>query len=203
MGEFLRCIEPILREEGGLSNLPDDPGGLTHYGISQRSYPHLNIAELTRDDAKALYQRDYWLPIGGALLPVGLDLMMLDCAIHQGASTAIRLLQQALRIRDDGLLGPETLSAAKAAMPTLLESYAAERALRYEFNPNELRFGRGRRNWRPGCQRRIWAMPMPICRWPMKWKNAIRTTPASSAPASGRYSACPGWWKAPAMTPPM
>ncbi len=143
MGDFHRCISVILGEEGGIANHRKDPGGLTNYGISQRSYPTLNIAALTLDDAKAIYRRDYWNPIRGDELPSGLDLLMLDSAINQGVVTAINLLQQALHIADDGLLGPQTLAAANSAMPNLLDDFAAERALRYEFNRNEETFGRG------------------------------------------------------------
>ena len=143
MGDFHRCIDRILAEEGGLSAHPADPGGLTNYGISQRSYPTLDIAALTLSEAQALYRRDYWQPLHGDLLPPGLDLLMLDCAINQGPTTAVKLLQQALHIQDDGLLGPKTLSAAAVAMPGLLDAFAAERALRYEFNRNEVVFGRG------------------------------------------------------------
>ena len=143
MGDFHRCIDRILAEEGGLSDHPADPGGLTNYGISKRSYPTLDIAGLTLDDAKALYRRDYWQPLHGDQLPDGLDLLLLDCAVNQGPVTAIKLLQRTLRIRDDGLIGPETLTAAFAAMPGLLDAFAAERALRYEMNQNEATFGRG------------------------------------------------------------
>ena len=143
MGDFHRCIDLVLAEEGGLSDHPADPGGLTNYGISQRAYPTLDIAALTLDAAQALYRRDYWQVLHGDQLPSGLDLLMLDCAINQGPVTAIKLLQQTLRIHDDGLIGPETLNAAAAAMPGLLDSFAAERALRYECNPNEATFGRG------------------------------------------------------------
>ena len=143
MGDFHRCIDRILAEEGGLSDHPADPGGLTKYGISQRSYPTLDIAALTLADAQALYRRDYWQPLHGDSLPPGLDLLLLDCAINQGVITAIQLLQQALRIQDDGLIGPKTLSAAAVAMPGLLDAFTAERALRYEFNRNEAVFGRG------------------------------------------------------------
>ena len=143
MGDFHRCIDRILAEEGGLSNHPHDPGGLTNYGISQRAYPTLDIAALTLTDAQAIYHRDYWQPLHGDQLPSGLDLLLLDCAINQGVVTAIQLLQQALQIRDDGLIGPKTLSAAKRAMPGLLDAFTAERALRYEFNRNEAVFGRG------------------------------------------------------------
>ena len=143
MGDFHHCIDRILAEEGGLSAHPSDPGGLTNYGISQRSYPQLDIAALTLADAQALYRCDYWQPIHGDQLPPGLDLLVFDCAINQGPVTAIKLLQQVLQIRDDGLIGPKTLTAAAVAMPGLLDAFTAERALRYEFNRNEAVFGRG------------------------------------------------------------
>ena len=157
MGDFHRCISLILGEEGGIENHRKDPGGLTNYGISQRSDPTLNIAALTLDDAKAIYRRDYWTPIRGDELPSGLDLLMLDCAINQGVTTALQLLQQALRIQDDGLIGPQTLSAAEAAMPGLLDAFDAERALRYEFNRNEETFGRGWYRRLLRINRRAWA----------------------------------------------
>ena len=160
MGDFHRCIDRILAEEGGLSAHPADPGGLTHYGISQRSYPQLDIAALMLTDAKVLYHRDYWQPLHGDVLPASLDLL-LDCAINQGVTTAIQLLQQALRIQDDGLLGPKTLSAAERAMPGLLDAFTAERALRYEFNRNEAVFGRGWYRRLLRIHRHAWARVAP------------------------------------------
>ena len=161
MGDFHHCINRILAEEGGLSAHPADPGGLTNYGISQRSYPTLNIAALTLADAQALYRRDYWQPIHGDQLPDGLDVLLLDCAINQGPVTAIQLLQQALHIQDDGLLGPKTLSAAAVAMPGLLDAFTAERALRYEFNRNEVVFGRGWYRRLLRIHRHAWARVAP------------------------------------------
>ncbi|MCC7220140.1 MAG: peptidoglycan-binding protein, partial [Candidatus Contendobacter sp.] len=32
MGDFQHCIDRILAEEGGQSNHPADPGGLTKFG---------------------------------------------------------------------------------------------------------------------------------------------------------------------------
>ena len=143
MDTFPECLKIILAEEGGLSNHRQDPGGLTKFGISQRAYPHLDIANLTIEQASAIYQRDYWQPIRGDMLPAGLDLLMLDCAVNQGSATAILLLQTALGIKADGVIGPVTLTKASQAMPDLLITFAAERALRYEFNRNEETFGRG------------------------------------------------------------
>ena len=157
MGDFHRCISLILGEEGGIENHRKDPGGLTNYGISQRSYPTLNIAALTLDDAKAIYRRDYWNPIRGDELPSGLDLTLFDSAINQGPVTAIQLLQHALQIKADGRLGPITLAASFKAMPDLLDDFDAERALRYEFNRNEETFGRGWYRRLLRINRRAWA----------------------------------------------
>ena len=57
MHTFPDCISHVLAAEGGLVNDPKDPGGVTKFGISQRSYPALNIRELTPDDAKANFYR--------------------------------------------------------------------------------------------------------------------------------------------------
>lgn len=143
MGDFQHCIDRILAEEGGQSNHPADPGGLTKFGISQRAYPTRDIAHLTLADAEALYRRDYWQPIQGDQLPPGLDLLMLDCAVNQGVSAAIRLLRAALKLKEKGVLSLLTHAEAAQDMPGLLDAFAAERALRYEFNRNEESFGRG------------------------------------------------------------
>ena len=159
MGDFQRCIELILAEEGGLANHRRDPGGLTQYGISQRSYPDINIATLTRDAAIALYRRDYWNPVHGDELPAGLDLLLLDCAINQGPATAIKLLQEALGVTVDGIPGPITLTSARQAMPGLLGEFCALRAWRYEINRHEDAFGKGwfRRLFRQFALARDWS----------------------------------------------
>jgi lysozyme family protein len=46
------------RADGGLTT---DQGGLTKWGISQKAYPDLDIKNLTRENAVALYRKDYWL----------------------------------------------------------------------------------------------------------------------------------------------
>ena len=60
MSQFDRALDFVLRWEGGYSNDPDDPGGETKFGISRRAYPDVNIKDLTREGAAAIYKRDYW-----------------------------------------------------------------------------------------------------------------------------------------------
>jgi lysozyme family protein len=143
MGDFASCIDHILKEEGGYVHNPEDPGGETKYGISKRAYPHKDIAALTVEDAKDLYYRDYWSPVKGDDLPIGLDLLVFDGAVNQGVTTSVRLLQKALKLNADGVIGIVTLTAARKEMPRIINHFAAERALRYEFTRNEEIFGRG------------------------------------------------------------
>ena len=110
MGDFTRCIDVILAEEGGLSHHRRDPGGLTKFGISSRAYPQLDIARLTRDQAVSIYRADYWTPIRGDDLPPGLDLLVFDTAVNMGVITAAMLLQDALGVTMDGVIGPITLN---------------------------------------------------------------------------------------------
>lgn len=93
----------------------DDPGGLTKFGIDQRSHPHIDIRKLTKECAAAIYHRDYWLPIRAHELPTPLGEVVFDIAVNNGKSRAARWLQEALGVTADGFIGPVTLAAAKKA----------------------------------------------------------------------------------------
>lgn len=58
---FILIINKLLEYEGGYVNNPLDPGGETKFGISKKSYPKLNIMELTKTQAIEIYYRDYWI----------------------------------------------------------------------------------------------------------------------------------------------
>ena len=53
-------IKKTIGVEGGYVNDPVDPGGETKYGISKRSYPQVDIKNLTLDGAAEIYERDFW-----------------------------------------------------------------------------------------------------------------------------------------------
>ncbi|MDR1234266.1 MAG: hypothetical protein LBJ92_03930 [Holosporales bacterium] len=58
--KFDYALSKMLGNGGGYINNPDDPGGETKFGITKKSYPNVNIANLTIDQAKQIYYRDYW-----------------------------------------------------------------------------------------------------------------------------------------------
>ena len=105
---FDRAFQITVGVEGGYVNDPADPGGETKYGISHRAYPDIGIKALTLDQAKAIYQRDYWQAARCDRMPERIGHLVFDCAVHHGVKTAIKLLQRALRVADDGEFGPVT-----------------------------------------------------------------------------------------------
>lgn len=109
---FDDAFDRLIGHEGGYVNDPDDPGGETKYGISKRSYPHLNIAALTREDARAIYRRDFWERINGDELHDGVAYQLFDFAVNSGVDTAVRYLQRAVGVADDGVWGRVSRAAA-------------------------------------------------------------------------------------------
>jgi len=113
--QFLRCINRVLGNEGGYVNDPEDPGGETKWGICKRSYPNIDIKNLTRDQAIAIYYRDFWMKIHGNEISDGCAYQLLDAAVNSGCPQAIRFMQRALGVADDGHFGPVSMEAMRHA----------------------------------------------------------------------------------------
>lgn len=154
---FDSLIGMILLHEGGLADDPDDPGGITKYGISLRSYPHLGrdgIRNLTIPQARDIYYRDWWTQLRcGGLRDDRVAGKLLDTAVNVGAKTGVRILQRALsdtgqRVAIDGKIGPQTIGAANRADPdALLAAMRRRQADHYEMlfkrNPKLEKYRRG------------------------------------------------------------
>lgn len=112
--KFEQAIERVLSHEGGYVNNPADPGGETQWGISKRSYPNVDIKNLTRGQAIEIYRKDFWEKVNADELYDGVAYQSLDFAVNSGVSTAIRYLQRALGVADDGHFGPHSVAAAKS-----------------------------------------------------------------------------------------
>lgn len=144
MSLFDEFIERVLTHEGGYVNNPEDPGGETKYGIAKRSYPNVDIKNLTRDGAVAIYRRDFWERVQGDQLPRQFAFQALDAAVNHGIGNAVRWMQRAVDVADDGIVGPVTLNTIKrfdAADLVLL--FNAERLEFYAKLETFGAFGRG------------------------------------------------------------
>ena len=91
---------------------------MTKWGVSAKAHPGVDIANLTREQAERIYFDDYWRAIRGNALPPALALVLFDAAVNMGVVASVRILQTVLRnVTVDGVMGPETVSAAKMFMP--------------------------------------------------------------------------------------
>lgn len=121
MSLFLAAFQIVVGIEGGYVDRPDDPGGATKFGISQRAYPALDIKNLTLDQAQAIYLKDYWDACGCELMPWERALCVFDCAVNEGQGTA-----RSLNVKSHDVI-----------------EFLAERALRYTQSKEFETFGRG------------------------------------------------------------
>lgn len=133
-GDWEKAIEFVLRMEGGAAGEkdPNDPGGYTKFGISTKSYPRLDIKNLTLDQAKEIYRRDFWNDCHCDELPSRFSLIVFDTAVNMGQGTARRLLQMTLDVEVDGIIGQQTVSAAFMASPRRAMKYLAFRQAEYD-----------------------------------------------------------------------
>ncbi len=144
MSKFEDAIDFVLANEGGLSNDPQDAGGLTNYGISQRMYPDIDIKNLTRIEAEHIYERDYWRY--GAINSQRVATKLFDAHVNMGPVKAVRLMQQALGAIEagpivvDGIIGSATIEAINAADEEALVNEFKVRLVKYYFELNQPEF---------------------------------------------------------------
>ncbi len=120
---FLACFNETESFEGGYVNNPHDPGGATLKGVTQGAYsswragkglPAQAVRNATDAEIQTIYREQYWNPVRGDDLFVGLDLVMVDYGWGSGPITAVRHLQRVLGVASDGQFGLETLGAVNA-----------------------------------------------------------------------------------------
>jgi len=147
MALFELAAEKTLANEGGFVDDLFDKGGATNFGLSQRSYPTLNIKELTQEEALAIYKRDFWKY--DDVLDQRIADKIFDMAFNMGHA-AIFLLQEIVLqvVRPDGQWGPVTLDAVnRMDADALLTAYKAKLVSHYEAiaiaNPTQEKFLKG------------------------------------------------------------
>lgn len=136
---FLKAIEVILKNEGGYVNDPNDLGGETNFGISKRSYPNVDIKNLTREQAMEIYYRDWWAKYKyGEIEDLEVAIKVFDLSVNMGPGIAHKLLQRAVNwvsgsgLIEDGVLGPLTIGATNQTNPQkLVQELRFVAALRY------------------------------------------------------------------------
>lgn len=120
---FQRVLPLVLKHEGGFVNHPSDPGGATNKGITIATMRRYIDRSATVDDLKRItdaqvakvYRKHYWDKVRGDDLPSGVDYAVFDFAVNSGPTRAAKYLQSLLLVKVDGIIGPQTIAAAKRA----------------------------------------------------------------------------------------
>jgi lysozyme family protein len=120
-----QSFELVLKSEGGYSNDNTDHGGETNLGVTRAAWGQYKgrpihdgeMSALTRDMVEPFYKWSYWDKCRCDDLPTGVDYAVFDFAVNAGPGRAIRYLQRAVGVEDDGVVGPATMAAVKAADP--------------------------------------------------------------------------------------
>ena len=99
---FKEALQFVLKWEGFISYDPNDPGGMTIWGISYRSHKDAVLEmELLLDNgdkdkafkmAENIYYNDYWLKAGCDKLLKPMDIIVFDTAVNMGRGKANELL---------------------------------------------------------------------------------------------------------------
>ena len=115
-----------LKAEGKYT---DDDGGPTMYGVTQMTYdryrdsvgmPRQSVRLITMPEVRVIMQSRYWHPARCDVLPEKVAIAHFDTAYNEGVDGAIEILQEALGVERDGIIGPLTEHAIDIAEPVAL-----------------------------------------------------------------------------------
>lgn len=134
------AFDRVIGHEGGFTDDKNDRGNWTSgvvgkgtlkgtkFGISAMSYPDVDIKNLTVAQAKVIYKKDYWDALGMERFPDALQFQLFDAAINHGWRRVVPMLQRAVKVSDDGIIGSKTTAAVNAMdISDLLMRFLAER----------------------------------------------------------------------------
>lgn len=128
-----------------------DAGGLTKYGIDQKSHPGLDVAHLTKSQAVGMYQKE-WNQHHLDQVPPNVGVAMFDAYVNGGKP--VEWLQHSLAaegVKPTGKLDPQTVAAAQHAdQNQVVDNMIDQRDARYDElakkHPNDRRFLEGWKN---------------------------------------------------------
>ena len=158
---FKSAMRFIAKWEGGFVDDPDDRGGRTNRGVTQKTYDVFrakrglidkDVKDIPDEDVNAIYWEMYWVPSKCDVLPEPLDKVVFDSAVQHGPGRAVKWLQAALGVNPDGAFGPKSVQAlheeiAADMIDSLVSAYLSIREQFYKDiisrDSTQLKFERG------------------------------------------------------------
>lgn len=148
MSNFKQALSKILSHEGGYANVSGDAGGETYQGISRKNWGSwrgwaiidkakpLKHNQVLKDKqlqglVEVFYYEHFWKHIqGDKMNNQAVASFIFDWYVNSGFH-AIKAAQRAVKVADDGVIGPQTIAAINAADPVVL--LASLKAARVKF----------------------------------------------------------------------
>lgn len=149
---YPRCLANTLREEGGYSNHPSDPGGPTMRGIIQREYNKYrasrnlfeqSVRYISEAELQEIYAGNYWKPILGNQWPKGPDQIVFDIAVNSGIGRAPQIMRAALGNPTGGIATLTLLAEQSSDKIGIVKRACARRESFYRQIGTFSVFGRG------------------------------------------------------------
>lgn len=141
---FNKCIEIILKNEGGFQNNPNDSGNWvggfkigklvgTKYGIAAKFFPDEDIKNLTIKRAKEIYYQKYWLKMNlEGIKSHEAVLQIFDFGVNSGTRRSIKKAQQITLVKTDGYVGKQTIEAINNYEGDFVKDFKHTRRVYYE-----------------------------------------------------------------------
>ncbi|BFU64729.1 glycoside hydrolase family 108 protein [Rodentibacter abscessus] len=145
---FQQIFDRLIGHEGGYVNDPRDPGGETNWGITKRTAQANGYAgsmrAMTREQAFKIYHSAFWVRYQCNQMPPAVAFQFFDATVNHGLGNASRMLQRAVGVVDDGIIGNLTLAAIKKmAVSDVIMRLNAERLTFYCKLSTFATFGKG------------------------------------------------------------
>lgn len=145
---FTQIFNRLIGHEGGYVNDPRDPGGETNWGITKRTAQangyQGSMQAMTREQAYKIYYSAFWLRYQCDKMPEAVAYQFFDAAVNHGLGNASRMLQRAVGVVDDGVIGNMTIAAIKKmAISDVIMRLNAERLEFYCKLSTFTTFGKG------------------------------------------------------------
>ncbi len=137
---FEQCMPGLLEHEGGNDDDPRDPGGRTSRGIIQSEWDEWRKAhhglpedvwDAPQSQVLAIYRQKYWDALSCDALPPGIDYAVFDFGVNSGITRSAKMLQGLVGTATDGMVGPITIAATKAANSAHLIEHFCDMRLTY------------------------------------------------------------------------
>jgi len=131
------ALTRLLKDEGGYTDHPSDPGGPTNFGITLADARRYWKGNATADDVRALpqtvarkiYRERYWNALRCDELPAGVDYAVFDYGVNSGVGRAGKVLRRVLKLSDrTSIVSDKVIAAAgERAASDLVIAICAER----------------------------------------------------------------------------